>query len=172
MTNIDLPQSFLIVRSKWSANLMWAFLLTVAFQVNAESIDQRQIIVLTEAQRAHVLGEMQDMLSGTQIILAALADNDMNSVARQARLLGMKKGAKAEKTLHELLPKDFMQLGMSVHRAFDQIAADAETFKDSEYTLRQLSNAMVTCGACHQSYQLQVGVSNQLPSSLPINHDH
>lgn len=165
MTSIDLPQSFLTIWSKWLANLMLGLVLTMAFQVNAESVDQRQIIVLNDAQRAHVLGEMQDLLSGTQIILAALADNDMNTVARQARLLGMKKGAKAEKTLHELLPKDFMQLGMSIHRAFDQIAADAETFKDSEYTLRQLSNAMVTCGVCHQSYQLQVGVPNQSPSS-------
>lgn len=172
MSNIDLPHSFSTIRSSRSASFILLILLAMARPVGADSIDQRQVIALTEAQRAHVLGEMQDLLSGTQIILAALADNDMLSVARQARLLGMKKGAKAEKTLHQLLPKEFMQLGMSLHRAFDDIAADAETFKDSEYSLRQLSHAMVTCGVCHQSYQLQVNASNQSPDSLLMNHEH
>lgn len=121
----------------------------------ADELDQRQSIQLNAKQHAHVLGEMRTLFSGTQAILAALSVNDMTTAAQQARALGMSMVDKAENHLHDVLPQKFMQLGMSVHQDFDRIAADAESLKDSKYTLKQLSTAMNTCTACHETYRLQ-----------------
>ncbi|MBS0424058.1 MAG: hypothetical protein JSR71_06450 [Proteobacteria bacterium] len=117
--------------------------------------DNRQTLTLSEAQRSHVLEEMRALLSGTRDILAALAADDMASVSRYARPLGLGMAHKAEDHLKSVLPKEFMQLGMSLHQDFDQIAADAESKKDPKLTLRQLSDAMTKCVACHDAYQIQ-----------------
>lgn len=117
--------------------------------------DKRQIIPLTETQRHHLLTEMRALLSGMQQIVAALARNDMQAVAEEARPLGMGMAHKAEDHLQGALPKTFMQLGMSLHQDFDQIAVDAGAMKGGQHTLKQLSNAMAKCAACHGAYQLR-----------------
>lgn len=122
----------------------------------ADETDGRQVLELTAAQRAHVLGEMRAMLIGTQAMLAALNAEDMATFARQARALGMGMGHKAENHLHDVLPPAFMKLGMSVHQDFDRIASDAETLKDAKHSLQQLSSTMNTCNICHEVYQIQV----------------
>ncbi len=120
----------------------------------AEDFDKRQTLMITEPQRGHVLEEMRSLLSGTQNILAALSKDDMEAVARYARPLGMGMAHKAEDHLKGALPKEFMQLGMSVHQDFDQIATDAESIRDPKHTLRQLSESMKKCVTCHASYQI------------------
>ena len=120
-------------------------LLLVGSNAMSEEIDQRQAIQLNEGQRAHVLGEMRAMLSGTQAILASLAENDMAEVARQASLLGTHKGHKAEDTVHDVLPQGFMQLGMSVHRAFDQIAADAKLIHKKRTSIQSYVGSIECC---------------------------
>lgn len=122
----------------------------------ADAADGRQVIELTEAQRAHVLGEMRAMLSGTQAMLTALAADDMAAVARQASALGVNMGHKAENHLHDVLPPAFMQLGMAVHQDFDRIAADAAFRKDVKHSLQQLGTTLNTCAVCHEAYQIQL----------------
>jgi hypothetical protein len=80
----------------------------------------------------------------------------MTAVASQARSLGMGMVHKGEDHLLAVLPKEFMQLGMATHKDFDKIAADAESLKDPRHTLRQLSESMKKCSACHESYQIRV----------------
>ncbi len=126
-----------------------------AASASAENIDKRQTLVITEAQREHVLEEMRSLLSGIQNILAALARDDMAAVAQYARPLGMGMKAKSEDHLKGALPKEFMQLGMSVHSDFDRIAAAAESSKDPKHTLRQLGETMNKCVSCHASYQIR-----------------
>ena len=121
----------------------------------AEEVDTRQLVQLTERQRNQVLTEMRSLLTGTQDILAALAKDDMAAVAEHAQSLGFNMKHKAENPLHEVLPKDFMMLGMSMHKEFDQIAADAISLKDSKHTLKQLSDTMGKCTACHATYQIR-----------------
>jgi len=120
-----------------------------------ENIDKRQTLTITELQRGHVLAEMRALLAGTQAILTALSNDDMNAVAQSAKPLGMGMAHKAEDQLKGALPKTFMQLGMTVHQDFDQIAASAESTKDSQQVLRQLSQAMGKCVACHATYQIR-----------------
>ncbi len=130
----------------------------------ASEIDKRQVLPLNELQRDHILTEMRALLSGTQRILAALAQEDMTAVAGHARSLGMEM-TKGEDHLLAVLPKGFVQLGMSVHRSFDRIAADAESLKDAKYTLQQLSESMKTCTVCHDGYQIR---TTKQPAMDPV----
>jgi hypothetical protein len=121
----------------------------------AEGIDQRQVLNLTPPQRQFVLTEMRGLLNGTQAIIAALANDDMAAAAEAAKAMGFGMKHKAENPLHEVLPKEFMMLGMSMHREFDALAADALAKKDPKYTLKHLSEIMGKCTACHATYQIQ-----------------
>jgi hypothetical protein len=141
----------------------------VVTSVLAGEVDKRQTIVLTEAQRDHVLGEMRALLMGTKNILAALSKNDMAAVAQYASLLGMSMVYKAEDHLKDVLPEEFMQLGMSVHKDFDLIAADAKSLKNSNHTLQQLSESMNKCVECHAAYQIRI---TKQPAKLEAQSSH
>jgi cytochrome c553 len=126
----------------------------------AEESDPRQELILTEAQRHHVLSEMRALLDGTQQILSALAEEDMTRVAASAEALGLNMAHKAEDHLHHILPKEFMHLGMSLHQDFDQIAVDAKNKPAPKKILHQLSAAMGKCAACHNAYQIRTGIQD------------
>jgi hypothetical protein len=147
--------------------------LLISTSAIAADMDNRQTLSLSEVQRSHVLEEMRALLSGTRDILAALAMDDMASVSKFARPLGLGMAHKAEDHLKSVLPREFMQLGMSVHQDFDQIAADAESKKDSKLTLRQLSDAMAKCVACHDAYQInKAPASGQPVQTKEHGHHH
>lgn len=122
----------------------------------AEEVDNRQILNLTEPQRNHVLSEMRALLTGVQSIIGALAKEDMATVAESAKAIGFNMKHKAENPLHDVLPKDFMMLGMSMHKDFDVIATDAAILKDPKHTLIQISDTMGKCTACHITYQIRL----------------
>lgn len=126
-----------------------------AAAVHAEEPDTRQLLTVTEAQRALVLNEMRALLAATQRILGALAAEDMSAAAEAARSVGMAMAHKSEDALKGAPPESFMHLGMAVHQDFDRIGADAQAVKDPTHTLRQLSDSMGKCVACHASYRLQ-----------------
>ncbi|OQW41245.1 MAG: hypothetical protein A4S08_02650 [Proteobacteria bacterium SG_bin4] len=146
--------------------------LLISTSAIATDKDNRQILALSEAQRGHVLEEMRALLSGTQSILAALSTDDMASVSKHARPLGLGMAHKAEDHLKGMLPKEFMQLGMSLHRDFDQMAADAESKKDPKLTLRQLSDAMTKCIACHDAYQIRATPASAQTQEHQHRHHH
>lgn len=145
--------------------------LLISTSAIAAEKDSRQILALSEAQRGHVLEEMRALLSGTRNILAALSTDDMASVSKHARPLGLGMAHKAEDHLKGVLPKEFMQLGMSLHQDFDQIAVDAESKKDPKLTLRQLSDAMAKCVACHDAYQIRATPASGQPVKTH-KHEH
>ena len=130
-------------------------LVLISTNVFAEEIDNRRVVTLSETNRHLVLTEMRALLSGTQAILGALANNDMKAVAEAAKPLGMGMAQNAENHLHDALPKEFMILGKTIHEAFDEIARDAESVNDSKHTLKQLNQMMGQCTACHSAYQIR-----------------
>jgi hypothetical protein len=79
---------------------------------------------------------------------------------------------KGEDHLKAVLPEEFMRMGMSVHKAFDQMAADAESLKDPKHTLRQLSKAMQTCNGCHAGYQIRVKEHSTGRETQSSHHQH
>lgn len=146
------------------------FLALAAASAQAEGEDTRQVLQVSAHQRGYVLEEMRALLSGTQNILAALSKDDMEAVARYARPLGMAMPRHAGGHLHGAFPREFMQLGMSVHQDFDLIAADAETIKDPRHTLQQLSETMSKCVSCHAAFQL--GHEMQPLNAADMSHSH
>lgn len=131
-------------------------LLAASATAGAAEPDDRQPLLVSAKQRDHVLGEMRGLLSGIQAIVAALSKDDMAAVAGAARSLGMGMAHKAEGELKGALPKEFMALGMSLHQDFDRIAESASAKRDPKELLRQMSEAMNKCNACHEGYQIRV----------------
>jgi hypothetical protein len=129
-------------------------------KANTNPFDQRQTLPLNKAQQAHVLSEMRSLLAGTQAIITALATDDMETVAKQARLLGMGMKKKPENKLHGILPKAFMMQGKAVHTAFDRIADDAVSIKNPKHTLKQLGEALSVCQGCHEIYRIEANNTN------------
>ena len=144
----------------------------ITTSVMASDIDERRVLSITEMQRNHILTEMRALLAGTQNILSALAMDDMAAVARHARPLGTGMAHKGEDHLQAVLPQEFMQLGMSVHKDFDQIAADAESLKNHKHTLKQLSESMNKCVACHDAYQIRITGQPEKLDARPMQHKH
>ncbi len=140
--------------------------------VTADEVDRRRVLPITEMQRNHILTEMRALLAGTQNILSALVLDDMAAVARHARPLGTGMAHKGEDHMQAVLPQEFMQLGMSVHKDFDQIAADAESLKNPKHTLKQLSESMSKCVACHDAYQIRITGQPAKSHTQPIRHKH
>jgi len=156
-------------------NLKKIFAMTLCLittTVTASDIDERRVLPVTEMQRNHILTEMRALLAGTQNILSALARDDMAAVARHARPLGTGMAHKGEDHMQAVLPQEFMQLGMSVHKDFDQIAADAESLKNPKHTLKQLSESMNKCVACHDAYQLRITDQPAKLHAQPMRHKH
>jgi hypothetical protein len=122
----------------------------------AQEIDNRQVINLNPMQRNQVLTEMRALLAATQNIAGALAKDDMAAVAESAKAVGFNMKHKAENPLHSVLPKQFMMLGMSMHKDFDVIAEEITTLNNPKHTLQQLSETLAKCSACHATYQIQV----------------
>lgn len=151
--------------------LMFTTCLLISTSTVGADKDNRQVLTLSEAKRSHVLEEMRVLLAGTRNILGALSTDDMASVSKFASSLGTGMAHKPEDHLKGALPKEFMQLGMSLHRDFDQIAADAESQKDPKLTLRQLSDSMAKCIACHDTYQIHAAPASGQPEQTR-NYEH
>lgn len=127
----------------------------------AGSTDKRTRLPLTVAERDVVLGEMRGLLTATQTVFDAALANDLKRAAQAARSAGMGEvehiPLEIRAPLIGKLPLEFKQLGFSVHREFDQIALDAESLGDREHTLRQMTNLMQKCVACHATYAIVAG---------------
>lgn len=132
--------------------LLTAILATHSWAATAQ--DQRQPLLLSPPQRAHLLAEMRRLLTGTQQLVGALANDDLTAAAQHAQALGMAMTGSAENHLGQVLPPAFMQLGISLHQDFDVLAADIKTQKNAKHSLRQLAAALTKCYSCHAAYQL------------------
>lgn len=119
--------------------------------------DGRAEIVLTAQNRDIVLAEMRTMLSAVQGITAALTQDDLKTVAGQARSVGMAAAGQVPASLMQALPLEFKTLGRSTHAAFDQLALDAEQMGDRDTALRQLGEILSKCVSCHAAYRLSAG---------------
>ncbi len=141
---------------KWLRGLLVAVVLPAAAHTvfAAGTDDPRTAVPLTAEHQAFVLQEMRAYVLGIQSITAALAREEMPAVARAAQGMGRQTMKDAPKDLMGSLPKEFRELGMSVHMAFDQLAMDAQAMGDTRHTLGQLSEVMGRCVACHAAYRL------------------
>ncbi len=115
--------------------------------------DKRQIVSLTEAERAVVAAEMRQMLASVQGVTDALARGDTQAVVHAASRSGMAMMQEVPAPIRMKFPAPFTQLGMASHRVFDRIAQETKGVTDPGPTLKLLSEAMQSCIACHASYR-------------------
>lgn len=123
--------------------------------------DQRAAITLLPAERDMILVEMRAFLSGTQAIVDGLARSDMKAVASAARGLGRASVQGVPPALRMKLPKEFRELGMSVHMEFDQIALDAEALGERDHVLTLLGATLQKCVGCHAGWRLEAAAPAQ-----------
>jgi hypothetical protein len=127
------------------------------FQGNViESTDGRISIQLNSSERDLVLQEMRAFLSSVQQITQAVTEEDMETIAKSAKVVGKAAQGAVPGTLVGKLPLEFKQLGFDTHIKFDELALNAEDFGDTNQVLTQLSTLMQNCVACHAAYRIDV----------------
>lgn len=117
--------------------------------------DERTALTLAPGERAAVLKEMRQFLSGVQLMTDAMARDDAKAMAQAARSMGRAAAHEVPPALRAKLPVEFRQLGFSVHDDFDQMAMDAESMGDMKHSMTQLAGTLQKCVACHSIYQIQ-----------------
>jgi cytochrome c556 len=137
----------------WLTTIAVAVVLFVRGQAHVAP-DGRRAILLEPDQRNLVLQEMRGMLGSVQGVVAGVQAKDMKQVAQAARASGMAAAADVDPALMAKLPLDFKQLGMSVHRRFDELAVATDSGASQEQLLTILSTQLSSCVACHASYRL------------------
>jgi len=120
----------------------------------AKANDGRTAVLLDTNERQMILGEMRGLLETTQTIVAALAEDDLATVERAARSLGMDATTTVDVSLRAKLPLAFKKLGFGAHQAFDEIADMAKSGTPSKNIQQKLATTMGNCVACHATFQL------------------
>ena len=123
--------------------------------VNANK-DERTAIELNADEMNLVLAEMRLFLTSVQQITNALAENDMQKVAVNARKVGRASQGDVPAEFAKKLPLEFKKLGFDTHTKFDQLALDAVDLGDKDHALSQLSTLMQNCVSCHATYRLEL----------------
>lgn len=120
---------------------------------DAPGSDGRQRLdVPVEAQEA-IRTEMRTMLASLNELLAAGARGDTAAMRAAATRSGV--AAAADSALEELLPREFLELGVGTHRQFDELGAALPLPADS--VLARLGRLTANCVACHATYRLSGG---------------
>ncbi|VAW96402.1 hypothetical protein MNBD_GAMMA19-1241 [hydrothermal vent metagenome] len=124
------------------------------------SADGRVAIILAPTERDRVLENMRGMLETVQEIIDGLARNDIEQVAARASAGGM--GAvRMPVGLMAKLPMAFKEMGLGVHRGFDELARAARTGASDGEMLNALSTQLSSCIACHATYRLTLTSKNK-----------
>ena len=118
--------------------------------------DVREPAPRTEAERNFTLGQMRLFLQSTQVITAAVATGDLQTVAREAAARGSKAtplsalppGMKAKET------PAWAGMMAGTRSGFDELAAAAQTGTAPIKLVGMLGETMGNCVACHAAYKL------------------
>lgn len=144
----------------WASLIVSLFLvvsLAYKFLISGETVlasDGRQVMLLTEPERNIVLTEMRTFLQSIQQITLAVSEQNSQAIVTAARAVGAAAQNEVPASLVRKLPLEFRKLGFDTHQKFDQIAMDAEELADPEYSLKQLTELMSNCVACHELYRI------------------
>ncbi|MDH3326378.1 MAG: hypothetical protein OEM38_06650 [Gammaproteobacteria bacterium] len=120
--------------------------------------DGRQAIQLSAGERDIVFLEMRTFLDSVQKITKGIVDKDMKLIADAANKVGSAAQQQMPGTLVGKLPLEFKKLGFDTHSKFSQLAMDAESLGDEQHALKQVSDLMENCVACHETYKIEVSL--------------
>lgn len=154
MKNCKLCWSLVVVLSVIVAAFSYKFTVGEV----APSDDGRLAVQLTKDERNALLLEMRTWLQSTQAVLKAVSDKNFEEVHRVAKISGMSAEADTPASLFRKLPAAMKALGFDTRKKFDEIADDAIKLRNPEHTIKQLSNTMNSCIACHSTYRFTESV--------------
>lgn len=132
------------------------FLLFCLAALPAHADDTRTPIVLSAPEVSAIYAEMRGFLEAVQRISDGLAENDMKAVAAAAHAVGLASSQGVPPALRMKLPMPLKEMGHATHAGFEDLASDAEGLGDAGHGMKQLSQTLQNCNACHASYRLQV----------------
>jgi len=134
-------------------------LLTFGFINSAKAAeplaDNREPIWLEPEEKAMILAEMRDFLAVSYKIIDATLADDMQTVYKLAKKMGVAQSQVVPEVTKKKLPSGFRAMGPAVHMTFEEMADEAATLGDQEVILRKLSQAQKTCVACHSVYRFE-----------------
>lgn len=122
------------------------------------STDGRTAVILAPTERDLILAEMRGLLLAIDGILNGLSDSSpeerKSRVVQAARSAGLGMAADVNPVIMAKLPLAFKQMGMSVHRDFDELAGRVEQGMEAPEVIRALSSITNRCTACHTMFRL------------------
>lgn len=142
-----------------TAFTLWPIMIAVAgfFFVRGQTRvvpDGRTAVLLAPDERNLVLTERRGMLGTVQGMVNGVKAGDLKQVAQAARASGMAAAADVNSALMAKLPFESKQLGLSVHKRFDEIATEADLGASHKQLLGGLGTQLSACVACHASYRI------------------
>ncbi len=121
--------------------------------------DARTALHLAPNERDFILTEMRQLLRAVHGVVAGESDPDQTrgyaQAAAAARSAGMVMAVDDNPRLMLKLPFPMKQLGMSVHRDFEELADTITHGATSQDILQHLLKITNRCLACHEMYQLK-----------------
>ncbi|MDX2502944.1 MAG: hypothetical protein QNL62_00505 [Gammaproteobacteria bacterium] len=117
--------------------------------------DNRRALILEDFEREFLLTEMRNFLVAVQQITEGIEKKNMQQISIAAKKVGSADLQHVPGSLMGKLPLAMKKMGRSTHKAFDQLAMDAEQLGDEEHTLSQLNQILPTCTACHSQYRVR-----------------
>lgn len=118
------------------------------------STDQRRRLELAAESRDKVLMEMRLMLEAVDGIMQGLAQDDLPAVSEAAGGAGMAMAADIDPEIMQQLPKEFLELGVRTHKAFDELAGLIKAGGTKDDAIEGLAGLTGNCVGCHASYRL------------------
>ncbi len=122
----------------------------------AAAQDVRRPVVVPAAGRDAVLAEMRLMMSALHGVLDGLSRSDLKRVSESASLAGLGSAVDMDPAVRQMLPPEFLRLGVATHAAFDSLAAASSAGAGADEVLRRAAALSANCVACHATYKLEV----------------
>lgn len=118
--------------------------------------DPRVSVIVTQANRDFVMGEMRTFVEALHQINLGIEQNDPSLIVEAARASGGSVADHAPAGLIASIPIGFKTIGFDTHGKFDEIANSAEKNFDPKVTQKQVTALLGNCVACHRSYRMDV----------------
>ena len=116
--------------------------------------DPRTAVALTAQERLHIVDQMTLFLEGSQIIMEAGAEGDLDRLREAAGAMARRQRDPIGPQVRAKLPDSFREMGRILRQDLDAIAALPDDTPVVEAQAAAAA-AMYTCLACHGSYRIE-----------------
>ncbi|HSD30642.1 MAG TPA: hypothetical protein VLB49_01945 [Gemmatimonadales bacterium] len=114
--------------------------------------DTRTAVLVPVEARDAILAEMRTMLGSMNGILNSVVSGDTASIRSAASASGT--AMAADPALEQILPEQFLRMGMNTHQQFDSLAAAIGAGAPRDTAIARLARLTGNCVSCHAQYRL------------------